>query len=577
MTREQAAKLFQPFTQADMSTTRKHGGTGLGLTICRRLVELMGGRIWLESEPGVGTTFYFTVWIGVGVAKGAGKIVPERLTQLRVLVVDDNPAAREILQEPLSNVVSHVDAVASGKEAIAAIKQHDATEPYDIVFMDWRMPGMDGLQASRHIKSDETLSHQPSIVLVTAFGREEVREEAERLQLDGFLVKPVTKSMIVDTLVNVFAHEGEQVVTTVRNESDDRLKGARILLVEDNEINQQIAVELLEGVGATVRIASNGRVAVDTLLNGPQPPPFHAVLMDLQMPEMDGYQATAKLRANPRFGALTIIAMTAHATIEERQHCLAAGMNDHISKPIDPEMLFETVGRFYKPVSSTPSAPIITKPAENLGGKTFDDLPDIAGLDTKDGLGRVAGNRKLYLKLLGQFIEQQGPTLEEITSALAKGDAALAERLAHTLKGVAGNIGAKAVQAAAGTLEKLIRDRAANAELEAGKNQVAAALGPLLGNLRTTLNPPTATDVQAQDTVSPPVDATQSRETATHMTRLLSEFDSGAVDFLETNQAALRALFKSETWPEFQKLVQSYSFADAQAQLEQACKQLPVK
>jgi PAS domain S-box-containing protein len=577
MTREQAAKLFQPFTQADMSTTRKHGGTGLGLTICRRLVELMGGRIWLESEPGVGTTFYFTVWIGVGVAKGAGKIVPERLTQLRVLVVDDNPAAREILQEPLSNVVSHVDAVASGKEAIAAIKQHDATEPYDIVFMDWRMPGMDGLQASRHIKSDETLSHQPSIVLVTAFGREEVREEAERLQLDGFLVKPVTKSMIVDTLVNVFAHEGEQVVTTVRNESDDRLKGARILLVEDNEINQQIAVELLEGVGATVRIASNGRVAVDTLLNGPQPPPFHAVLMDLQMPEMDGYQATAKLRANARFGALTIIAMTAHATIEERQHCLAAGMNDHISKPIDPEMLFETVGRFYKPVSSTPSAPIITKPAENLGGKTFDDLPDIAGLDTKDGLGRVAGNRKLYLKLLGQFIEQQGPTLEEITSALAKGDAALAERLAHTLKGVAGNIGAKAVQAAAGTLEKLIRDRAANAELEAGKNQVAAALGPLLGNLRTTLNPPTATDVQAQDTVSPPVDATQSRETATHMTRLLSEFDSGAVDFLETNQAALRALFKSETWPEFQKLVQSYSFADAQAQLEQACKQLPVK
>jgi two-component system sensor histidine kinase/response regulator len=575
MTREQAAKLFQPFTQADMSTTRKHGGTGLGLTICRRLVELMGGKIWLESEPGVGTTFYFTVWIGVGEAKGAGKIVPERLTQLRVLVVDDNPAAREILQEPLSTVVSRVDAVASGKEAIAAVKQNDASEPYDIVFMDWRMPGMDGLQASRHIKGDETLKHQPSIVLVTAFGREEVREEAERMQLDGFLVKPVTKSMLVDTLVNVFAHSGEEATTIGRSESDNRLKGARLLLVEDNEINQQIAVELLEGAGASVRIAGNGRVAVDTLLNGPQPPPFDAVLMDLQMPEMDGYQATAKLRANQRFSALPIIAMTAHATIEERQRCLAAGMNDHISKPIDPEMLFETVGRFYKPVSSTASPPPAPKPAASTTSTASDGVPEIDGLDTKDGLARVAGNRKLYLKLLGQFIEQQGPAVEQISSALTQRDAALAERLAHTLKGVAGNIGAKPVQAAAGELEKLIRDRAPHEQLEAAKKQVAAALEPLLGNLRAGLSAP-APQSQTIEPVTP-VDNAQARETAAHMLKLLSEFDPGAVDFLETNQAALRHLFKSASWAEFQKLVQSYSFGDAQAQLEHASKQLPAK
>ena len=187
--------------------------------------------------------------------------------------MDDNPTAREILQEPLSTLTKRVDAVASGKEAIAAVKQHDSTDPYDIIFMDWRMPEMDGLQASRYIKSDETLSHQPAIVLVTAFGREEVREEAERLQLDGFIVKPITRSMIVDTLVNVFAHEREEAVAVAEHDQVQRLEGARILLTEDNEINQQIAIELLEGAGASVSSANNGREAVEALAKGPQPPP----------------------------------------------------------------------------------------------------------------------------------------------------------------------------------------------------------------------------------------------------------------------------------------------------------------
>ena len=398
MTGEQSAKLFQPFTQADMSTTRKHGGTGLGLTICRRLVELMGGRIWLESKPGAGSTFHFTVWLGVGKAAGSRKIVPEKLARLRVLVVDDHPAAREILQESLISVVSRVNVVASGEEALAAIRHRSAAEPYDIVFMDWRMPDMDGLQTSRLIKSDETLQHQPAIVLVTAFGREEVREEAERLQLEGFLVKPVTRSTIVDTLMNVFADEREET-DVVEAGNAGTLRGARILLTEDNDINQQIAVELLEGAGATVKVAGNGRVAVEILSNGPRPPPFDVILMDLQMPEMDGYQATTKLRSETRFATLPIIAMTAHATIEERQRCLAAGMNDHISKPIDPGNLLETVGRFYKPadptmhanrnagLSSLPPAKKENhegaKRPEGRGSQP-DELPSVAGLDTKD-------------------------------------------------------------------------------------------------------------------------------------------------------------------------------------------------
>jgi signal transduction histidine kinase/CheY-like chemotaxis protein len=568
MTLEQSAKLFQPFIQADMSTTRKHGGTGLGLTICRRLVELMGGRIWLESEPGVGTTFHFTVWVGVGTATGSRKIVPEKLARLRVLVVDDNAAAREILQEPLSGVVGRVDSVASGREAIAAIQQHDSSEPYDMVFMDWRMPGMDGLQASRHIKSDETLSHQPAIVLVTAFGREEVREEAERLQLEGFLLKPVTKSMIVDILVDVFAPSREETSTAAAGAQPTELRGARILLAEDNEINQQIASELLEGAGAVITIANNGREAVEILSTNPQPP-FDAVLMDLQMPEMDGYQATAKLRSDARFATLPIIAMTAHATMEERQRCLAAGMNDHIGKPIDPGNLFATVGRFYRRAEvaladSDADPGTLQRPLEDSH-----ELPSIAGLDTKGGLSRVSGNRKLYLTLLGQFIEQQGAAIDEITGALIRKDIALAERLAHTLKGVAGNIGATRVQSSAGALEKLIRDGAEAKGVDAARQQVADQLIPLVTELRAALRP-TATDAPEPSIPAIPPNPVQSREAAAHLTLLLSDRDPGAADFLETNHAALRPLFGDGTWREFNALVQGYAFENAQARLEQA-------
>jgi two-component system sensor histidine kinase/response regulator len=562
MTPEQSAKLFQPFTQADMSTTRKHGGTGLGLTISRRLVELMGGRIWLESEPGAGTTFFFTVWLGVGAATGKGRIVPEKLARLRVLVVDDNAAAREILQEPLSTLASRVDAVASGKEAIAAIQEHDATDPYDIVFMDWRMPGMDGLQASRHIKSDETLGHRPAIVLVTAFGREEVREEAERLQLDAFLLKPVTKSMIVDTLVNVFADGGEDLRGAAEGEQASLLRGARVLLTEDNEINQQIAVELLEGVGASVTVANNGREAVE-MLSGPGQPPFDVVLMDLQMPEMDGYQATAKLRSDSRLAALPIIAMTAHATVEERQRCLAAGMNDHVGKPIDPAALFETVGRFYKPSEGTLAGDQPSTPALQ------ESLPSVAGLDTNDGLSRVGGNRKFYVKILRQFAEQQSPALDRIADALAKEDHALAGRLAHTLRGVAGNVGATGVQSAAAALEHLIRDRSNAHEVERARQHVGAVLGPLVAGIRAAFAA-VESDASAPVPLAAPMSPARSRDAAAQLATLLSDSDPRAADFVEANRDALRPLFDASSWSEFEALVQGYAFADAQAQLEHA-------
>ena len=594
MTREQAAKLFQPFSQADMSTTRKHGGTGLGLTISRRLVELMGGQIWLESEPGVGSTFLFTVWLGVGETASSRKCIPSQFQNLRALVVDDNAAAREILVESLAPLARRADAVGSAHEALAAIKERDADEPYDVVFMDWRMPGMDGLQATRLIKNDSSLRKPPAVIIVTAFGREEVREEAERLHVEGFLVKPVTKSMLVDSLVSVFAGSTAENAQTERSADDtNRLGGLRALLTEDNEINQQIAVELLEGAGARVEIAANGRIAVEKLTARPED--FDIVLMDLQMPEMDGYQATAKIRSDPRFAKLPIVAMTAHATMEERRRCHDAGMNAHVSKPIDPGLLFETLGRFYKPAGSgelqpvapggAPDGPGARQPtrectdhprgalavpvgAPPTGAGEPPALATIDGLDIEDGLGRVAGNLKLYLKLLRQFVEQHGPAVQQITAALAQSDAPLAERLAHTLKGVAGNIGAKHVQLAAGELENVIRHRAGSSAVEAALQQVTAVLDPLLDQLRSAASSATPMPPPSAATSRP--DPARLREAAAQLARLLSEFDPGAADFVEANESTLRPIFTPDGWVAFAGFVRTYSFAEAQAQLDQA-------
>lgn len=569
MTKEQAAKLFQPFTQADMSTTRKHGGTGLGLTVCRRLVELMGGQIWLDSEPGVGTTFTFTVWIGIGQQKGSGKVVPERLTTLRALIVDDNAAARDIIDDLLRGVVSQCDAVASAREAIAAIKQADAAAPYDVIFMDWRMPDMDGLQAARALKEDASLKHPPAIVMITAFGRDEVREEAERLHLDGFLVKPVTKSMLVDALVSAFADAGDQAAAVaIATAQGISLTGLRALLVEDNEINQQIAVELLEGVGAKVDVVNNGREAVDTLSGGPMPPPYDVILMDLQMPVMDGHQATAKIRSDPRFAALPIYAMTAHATLEERNLCLANGMSGHIAKPLDPALLFDTLSKISRRI------PEVVTPGMGAVGEAAVasplDLPPVDGLDSADGLRRVAGNTRLYVRLLRQFTSQQADAIGEIRAALATNDAESAIRMAHTLKGVAGSLGARDVQDAAAAVETLLRAGSPADTTNAALAQLAAVLDPIMTRLRAALAMNTTTVAAA-----PVVGATHTRDVAAKLTKLFADFDTSAVTFAEENQASLRPAFDAATWEQFLRHTQGFAFADAQALLAQALARFP--
>jgi PAS domain S-box-containing protein len=570
MTKEQAAKLFQPFTQADMSTTRKYGGTGLGLTVSRRLVELMGGQIWLESEPGAGTTFTFTVWLGVGQQMGSGKIVPEKLTTMRALIVDDNAGAREIIDDLLKGIVAHADAVASGPEAIAAVQQADGTAPYDVVFMDWRMPGMDGLQAARALKADASLKHRPAIVMVTAFGRDEVREEAERLQLDGFLVKPVTRSMLVDALVTTFAEAGDQVAAVASAAAGGvNLMGLRALLVEDNDINQQIAVELLEGVGATVDIASNGREAVDRLIGGPIPPPYDVVLMDLQMPVMDGHKATATIRADARFNDLPIFAMTAHATLEERDLCLASGMSGHIAKPIDPALLFDILGKVARRSAGAVSTDTSTR--DGAGRATTAELAAVDGLDSGDGLRRVGGNHKLYMKLLREFASHQAYAVEQIRTALATNDIESATRVAHTLKGVAGNLGAGPVQTAAAAVESLLRDRAAADATNSALEQLVAVLDPFLTRLRAAL----AIGATAAGAAAPAVALAHTRAVAAQLTKLFADFDTSAVTFTEENQASLRPAFDAPTWEQFLRQTQGFAFADAQALLDQALAHLP--
>jgi signal transduction histidine kinase/DNA-binding response OmpR family regulator len=484
MTPEQSAHLFQAFSQADTSITRKYGGTGLGLSISKRLVEMMEGAIWAESQPGIGSTFHFTAWFGIGSGEKRKRFIPE-LAGIRALVVDDNGQAREILTEALRAFALRAESVSSGEDAVREIAAADSQNPYRLVLMDWYMPVMDGLQASRIIKRNDRLQHIPKIVMVTAFGREDIRKQAEEIGIDGYLLKPVNASLLYDTLVNLFGIAGTED-RLIRAKQDEKAvydaTGIHVLLVEDNEMNQQVATELLESAGALVTVANHGGEAVKLLIAGETVPAFDVVLMDLQMPEMDGFTATKLLRSDPRFQKLPIIAMTAHALVEERQHCLDAGMNDHVSKPIDPDALLSTVLRWAN--RNQKAASKIEAPPIQTGDEVL--LPQVAGVNISDGLRRVAGNRRLYRDLLSQFATKQVDAAKQISAALDGKDTKLAERIAHTVKGVAGNLGIRPVHTAAEKLEKAIHE--AQDSVPFLLDQFASTMSPQITAIEEALN-----------------------------------------------------------------------------------------
>jgi PAS domain S-box-containing protein len=468
ITAPQMARLFESFSQADTSTTRKFGGTGLGLAICKRLVGMMGGDIQVASTPGRGSTFSFSVDFGIGGAHAPRRCeAPSHLQGLRVLVVDDNATARGILQEMLESFTFTVTAAASGAEGLAEFARPQGGRPYALVVMDGKMPGMDGIEAARRIKAGSDSRPTP-VILVTAYGREDILREADAVGVERVLLKPVSPSLLFDTIMEILGREGLPASTPRAGEKKARvaehLSGARVLLVEDNEINRQVALEILRGAGLDVVLAANGREAVERVMREA----FDAVLMDVQMPVMDGYAAAGEIRKweggirNKTMSPLPVIAITAHAMSGDSAKSLAAGMNDHITKPIDPRSLLETLSKWIPPRTQRRSAPIGQSPLaavpSEAGRSRALGLPErLPGFDLPEGLHRLQGNRALYRRLLLDFAEQHRREAETLRSLLDAGDFDRARHRVHTIKGVAGNLAAKPLQAAAGVLERLIQ------------------------------------------------------------------------------------------------------------------------
>jgi two-component system sensor histidine kinase/response regulator len=546
LTPEQMDKLFQSFQQADTSTTRRYGGTGLGLAISKKLAALMGGEVGVESEYGAGSTFWFTARLGKGKPKPRVFLPQPDLRNRRVLVVDDNAHARQIISDMLASMTFRVDEVASGEEALSAISEADAeNDGYEIAFIDWRMPrGIDGIETARRLAAMK-LKTKIHPVMITAYGREEVFREAEEAEIELSLVKPVNPSILFDAAIRALGGELTKMTTSKGPEPEETtavdleaIKGARLLLVEDNILNQQVARELLTAVGFIVDVAENGKVALERL----KETAYHAVLMDVQMPEMDGETATREIRKIERFAKLPILAMTAGAMEADRQRCLDAGMNDHVAKPIEPDSLFETLLRWIPAKGQTDGStssedvmePIAAPPCEDLA----EPLEDIDGLDVRAGLQRVMNKRGLYKKILRQFTTgPESKTVEMVRIYLIEGERKAAERAAHSLKGVAGTLGAGALQKKAAGLEAAVKEDRTEDEIESHLETVQEELTRLISALQKALPPEEATEVAELSDV----DWEQARDIVIRLEGLIAEHDLGALALFEKFAPVLRS------------------------------------
>lgn len=566
MSEEARAKMFQAFMQADNSTTRKYGGTGLGLAISKELVEMMDGSIWVESAEGEGSVFSFKAWFGIPEAALAHKrVVPERLDGLRVLVADDNATAREILADYLSQMRCSVDTAESGEAAIEAVAAADADHPYDLVLLDWKMEGICGLESSRIIRGRADIRHQPAIILITAFDDDDLKKQAKAALVDDFLVKPVSESMLFDTLVRIFAPAPAELELADHRQAIGELTG-HVLLVEDHEINQQIAVELLSSRGLRVDVAGNGAVAVERIMNGPPEDPYHFILMDLQMPEMDGFEATRRIRALGH--TLPIIAMTARTLPQEQEMCLAAGMNDHVAKPIDPDVLFAKIRRIASPglvEAATSAAEVAAGPSSMGDGADggIDWPPGISGINLEDGLRRVGRNEELYRRLLMNFAENQKDTATQIRYALRQGELEPVQRLVHNLKGVSSNLGIWEVSALCEKIEKMLQQDDGERDADGVAGELEQILRRIAADIKERIPESCGMKPEPRRTAGE-----TARPALQRLAEMLEESDSEAVDYFEAVRHELAPLMRSEEEERLVSCLKLFDLEEAAAIIE---------